>query len=117
MTSNFVKEEIIFFMGYFKTQFPIFFENKCENTSNIFRCILRTVGGGLIYFGLNEVLKLPFPKELLDAGNVVSQLIRVLRYAAVIFTVIGVYPMLFKLTDKIWSKKKQEPEPEEEPVA
>ncbi|MBQ5992638.1 MAG: phosphatase PAP2 family protein [Clostridia bacterium] len=88
---------------------------KFENTSNIFRCILRTVGGGLIYFGLNEVLKLPFPKELLDAGNVVSQLIRVLRYAAVIFTVIGVYPMLFKLTDKIWSKKKQEPEPEEKP--
>ena len=83
---------------------------KFENTSNIFRCILRTIGGGLIYFGLNTVLKMPFPKEILEAGNFVSQLIRMLRYAVVIFTVIGVYPMLFKLTDKIWRKKDREPQ-------
>lgn len=78
---------------------------KFENTSNIFRCILRTIGGGLLYFGLNAVLKMPFPKELLDAGTIVSQLIRMLRYAVVIFAVIGVYPMVFKLTDKLWKKK------------
>lgn len=30
-----------------------------ENTSNILRCILRTIGGGIVYFGLNTVLKLP----------------------------------------------------------
>ena len=78
---------------------------KFENTSNIFRCILRTIGGGLLYFGLNIVLKMPFPKELLEAGNLVSQLIRMLRYAVVIFAVIGVYPMLFKLTGKLWNKK------------
>ena len=75
-----------------------------ENTSNILRCILRTVGGGILYFGLNEALKLPFPKELLNAGNLASQAIRSLRYAAVIFIVIGVYPMLFKLTGKLWEK-------------
>ena len=82
---------------------------KFENTSNILRCILRTAVGGLLYFGLNIVFKLPFPKELLESGTFVSHLIRVLRYAAVIFTVIGVYPMLFKLTDRFWSKfdKKQ----------
>ena len=80
---------------------------KFENTSNIFRCILRTLDGGLIYFGLNEVLKLPFPKELLSAGNLVSQLIRMLRYAVVIFVVIGVYPLLFKLTGKLWSRSGQ----------
>ena len=78
-----------------------------ENTSNIFRCILRTIGGGLLYFGLNTLLKLPFPKELLDAGTLVSHLIRTLRYAAVIFAVIGVYPMVFKLTGKLWKKKEQ----------
>ena len=78
---------------------------KFENTSNILRCILRTIGGGLLYFGLNTVLKMPFPKELLDAGTVVSQLIRMLRYAVVIFVVIGVYPMVFKLTDKLWAGK------------
>lgn len=83
---------------------------KFENTKNIFRCILRTIGGGLIYFGLNAALKMPFPKELLEAGNFVSQLIRMLRYAVVIFVVIGVYPMLFKLTGKLWNKKGQEPQ-------
>ena len=76
-----------------------------KNTSNIFRCILRTLGGGLIYFGLNEILKMPFPKELLDAGNLAAHLIRSLRYAAVIFVVIGIYPMIFKWTDRLWSKK------------
>ena len=80
---------------------------KFENTSNIFRCILRTIGGGLLYFALNTLLKLPFPKELLDAGTLVSHLIRTLRYAVVIFAVIGVYPMVFKLTGKLWKKKEQ----------
>ena len=83
---------------------------KFENTKNIFRCILRTIGGGLIYFGLNAALKMPFPKELLEAGNFVSQLIRMLRYAVVIFVVIGVYPMLFKLTGKLWNRKGKEPQ-------
>ena len=75
-----------------------------ENTKNFIRCILRTIGGGLIYFGLNTVLKMPFPKAMLEAGDLVSHLIRTLRYAVVIFTVIGVYPMLFKQTDKLWNR-------------
>jgi hypothetical protein len=66
--------------------------------------------GGLLYFGLNEALKLPFSKELLDAGGLVSQFIRMLRYAVVIFVVIGVYPMLFRLTDRIWNGKGREKE-------
>lgn len=78
---------------------------KFENTSNIFRCILRTIGGGLLYFGLNILLKLPFPKELLEAGTIVSNLIRMARYAVVIFVVIGVYPMLFKLTGRLFERK------------
>ena len=89
-----------------------------ENTKNIIRCILRTVGGGLIYFGLNTVLKMPFPKELLDAGDVLAHLVRTLRYAVVIFVVIGVYPMLFKPTGKLWNKlfgkKTQEAQAEEQ---
>ena len=82
---------------------------KFENTRNILRCILRTIGGALLYFGLNAVLKLPFPKALLEESGFVSQLIRTLRYAVVIFVVIGVYPMLFKFTGKLWNRKpKQE---------
>ena len=87
---------------------------KFENTKNIVRCILRTIGGGILYFGLNTVLKLPFPKALLDAGDFAAHLIRTLRYTVVIFTVIGVYPMLFKHTSKLWDKlfaKKAEQEP------
>ena len=83
---------------------------KFENTSNLFRCVLRTIGGGILYFGLNEVLKMPFPKEVLSAGDLTAQLIRALRYAVVIFAVIGVYPMLFKLTGKLWNRKGQEPQ-------
>ncbi len=76
-----------------------------ENTSNILRCILRTVGGGLVYFGLNTLLKMPFPKELLDAGDLTAHLIRTARYAIVIFGAVGVYPLLFKATGKLWKKK------------
>lgn len=79
-----------------------------ENTDNILRCILRTIGGGIIYFGLNTILKMPFPKEVLDAGNFLAQMIRTLRYTVVVFTVVGVYPMLFKYTGKLWDKKKVE---------
>ncbi len=81
---------------------------KFENTSNIFRCILRTIGGALIYFGLNTVLKMPFSKEVLDAGNLLAYVIRTLRYAVVIFVVIGVYPVLFNLTGKLWKRKDPE---------
>ncbi len=77
---------------------------KFENTRNILRCILRTVGGALVYFGLNEILKLPFPKELLDAGDLTAHLIRSARYAVVIFAAVGVYPLLFKVTGKLWKK-------------
>ena len=80
---------------------------KFENTPNILRCILRTIGGGIIYFGLNEVLKMPFPKSVLNAGDFTALLIRTLRYAVVIFTVVGVYPILFKYTGKLWDRKKQ----------
>ena len=76
-----------------------------ENTSNILRCVLRTVGGGLVYFGLNILLKLPFPKDLLSAGDLTAHLIRTARYAIVIFCAVGVYPLLFKVTGKLWEKK------------
>ena len=78
---------------------------KFENTSNLFRCILRTLGGALIYFGLSTVLKMPIPKELAEGAGLVSQLIRALRYGIVIFVVIGVYPLLFRLTGKLWDGK------------
>jgi membrane-associated phospholipid phosphatase len=79
-----------------------------ENTPNLVRCVLRTAGGAAIYFGLNEVLKMPFSSEVLNAGDLTAYLIRTLRYTVVIFVDIGVYPMLFKVTDKLWKKKPEE---------
>jgi undecaprenyl-diphosphatase len=76
-----------------------------ENTSNLVRCVLRTIGGAAIYFGLNEVLKMPFSSEVLNAGDLTAYLIRTLRYTVVIFVDIGVYPLLFKVSDKLWKKK------------
>ena len=80
-----------------------------ENTSNLLRCVLRTLGGGALYFALDVVLKLPFPKELLEAGDFLAHLIRTLRYTAVIFVVIGVYPLLFTLTGRLWAWKDKAP--------
>ncbi len=76
-----------------------------ENTSCFLRCVLRTIGGAVLYFGLNEVLKLPFPKELLESGTLAAHLIRTVRYAVVIFVVIAVYPMAFRLTGRLWKRK------------
>ena len=59
---------------------------------------------GALYFGLNTLLKLPFPKELLESATLAAYLIRTTRYAVIIFIDLGVYPMLFKLTAKIGKK-------------
>ena len=67
-----------------------------ENTRSPIRCILRVVGGGAVYFGLNAALKLPFPSALLDSGTFAAHLIRTLRYTIVGFVSIGVYPMVFR---------------------
>lgn len=77
-----------------------------ENTNNLIRVILRTVGGGALFFGLNTILKLPFSKELLESGTLAAHLIRTVRYAIVVFAVVGVYPMLFTITAKIGKKEK-----------
>ena len=76
-----------------------------ENTRSPIRSILRIAGGGAIYFGLNTLLKLPFPKALLDAGDFAAHAIRSGRYAIVIFAVIAVYPILFRYTAKIGKKE------------
>ena len=81
---------------------------KFRNTTNLLRCVLRTLGGAVLYFGLNTALKLPFSKELLNAGDMTSHVIRAGRYAAVIFLIVGVYPLLFRWTGKLWERKKKE---------
>lgn len=87
-------------LGYF---LGVPFEKKFvnfEETRNVIGSILRVIGGGALYFGLNALLKMPFPKELLESATMPSFLIRTGRYAIIIFVLIGIYPMIFNLIKK-----------------
>ena len=75
--------------------------------------LLRLVLGVGIYFLLLNALKLPFPKELLNSGTTGAYLVRTARYALSTFLVMGVYPILFRYTDRLF-RQKAAPEPEEE---
>ena len=75
-----------------------------KGTKKLLKCILRLAGGFVLYFGLNSVLKMPFPKDLLASPTLPSFLIRTVRYAIVVFVLIALYPMIF---DKIGAKKNE----------
>lgn len=87
-------------LGYF---LGVPFEKKFvnfEETKSVIGSLLRVIGGGALYFGLNTLLKMPFPKELLESATMPSFLIRTGRYAIIIFVLIGIYPMIFNLIKK-----------------
>ncbi|MBR4539546.1 MAG: phosphatase PAP2 family protein [Clostridia bacterium] len=77
-----------------------------ENTSNIFRCVLRAVGGALVFFALNSLLKLPFPKDFLNSASFASLIVRGLRYVVTAFVLFGIYPMTFRYTGRLWKNAK-----------
>ena len=76
-----------------------------ENTRNPLRAILRVIGGGLIFLGLNSILKRPFPSDFLNSGAYAALLVRSARYAVSTFVAFAIYPMLFKYTAAIGKKK------------
>ncbi len=79
-----------------------------SNTKNPLRMIVRVAGGGAIYAGLNELLKLPFElisPSFLKSGSFAAHMVRLGRYAIVIFVLIAIYPMLFKLGNKIFKEE------------
>ena len=78
-----------------------------ETTRSPVRMILRMAGGIAVYFGLNTLLKLPFPSALLSSPTTAARLIRCSRYALVTFAAIALYPMLFKVTARIGRKKEE----------
>ena len=78
---------------------------KYEGTNSIIAKIFRLAGGLVVYLVLNSLLKLPFDKNFLESGTFLSLLVRTLRYAIVMFVVLGVYPMVFPLYDKICKTK------------
>jgi len=85
------------------------FEEKFVNfkdTKNWLVRIIRLVGAFGLYFGLNALLKLPFDSAFLESKTIGAFLVRTGRYTVVCFSVLALYPMLFKYFDKIQIKKK-----------
>ena len=88
--------------------FAIPFEHrsvKYEDTRNIPAMILRTLGGFALYFGLNTLLKMPFSSVFLASESLAAFLVRTARYAIIMFVIVGVYPKVFPLFDKIGKNK------------
>ena len=83
-------------------------ERRCvrfENTRNLLRCVLRVAGGMAVFFVLNTLLKLPFPKEFLDGGSRAALLVRCARYALVSFADFALYPLVFRYAARIGVKQ------------
>lgn len=76
-----------------------------KDTRNVFAMILRVVGAFALYYLINVLLKLPFSKEFLNNGSLVSYLVRTMRYAIIIFVVLGVFPKAFPAFEKIGKKR------------
>ncbi len=71
-----------------------------ETTGSVPFCVFRMLGGLIVYFVLNTLLKLPFSKEFLESASTGAFLVRFCRYAVVTFVVIGVYPLAFRLENR-----------------
>ena len=72
-----------------------------RDTRNVLAMLLRAAGAFVVYFGLNTLLKLPFPEAFLDGGSFAALAVRAVRYAVDLFVIMGVYPMLFPLFERI----------------
>ena len=86
----------------------IHFEEKFVNfsdTRNVWAMILRVAGALALYFVLNPLLKLPFSKEFLAGETLAAFLVRTARYAVIIFVILGIYPKIFPLFEKIGKKE------------
>ena len=86
----------------------LYFEEKrvhFENTSNPWIALLRTVAGGALYFVLSTLIKLVIG-GLFPAGTIGYLLMRSLRYGLVVFLLVGVYPLCFKLEGKLFRQRK-----------
>lgn len=66
-----------------------------KGTDSPVRCILRLIGGFGLYFGVNAILKLPFNSAFLATPVLSAFIIRTIRYAVILFFVMGIYPMIF----------------------
>ena len=62
------------------------------------------MGAFAIYYGLNTLLKMPFSADFLDSGTLVALLVRSGRYAIDMFVIMGLYPKIFPLFERIGTR-------------
>lgn len=76
-----------------------------QETRRIPAMILRMAGALMLYFAVNILLKLPFDKEFLAGTSLAALLIRTARYAIIMFLIVGVYPRIFPLFERVGGKR------------
>lgn len=79
-----------------------------ENTEKVFGMIFRTIGGLVLFVLVDKILEIPFSKEFLSSATGLSFMVRTIRYMIACFTVIGVYPMLFRFFGKKFQRHERE---------
>ena len=87
--------------------FGLLFEQRFtrfENTGNLWLALLRTAVGGALYFVLSSLIKLLIG-NLFPAGSMGYLLMRSVRYGLVVFLLVGVYPLAFRLEKKLFRGK------------
>ena len=73
---------------------------KFEDTRKPLFMVLRVVGGFAGFALLSWLFKLPFTEEFLKSGTAMAYLTRSVRYFLIVFILLGVYPMLFRVVEK-----------------
>ena len=88
--------------------FGLLFEQRFtrfENTGNLWLALLRTAVGGALYFALSSLIKLLIG-NLFPADSMGYLLMRSVRYGLVVFLLVGVYPLAFRLEKKLFPQTK-----------
>ena len=89
--------------------FGLLFEQRFtrfENTGNLWLALLRTVVGGALYFALSSLIKLLIG-NLFPADSMGYLLMRSVRYGLVVFLLVGIYPLAFRLEKKLIPQTKK----------
>ena len=77
---------------------------KFENTRVPLHCILRILGGLIVFLAISSGSKLLFPAALLEGNGFPAHFVRAARYAVAAFASIGVYPLAFRYAGKTGKK-------------
>ncbi|MDD6195134.1 MAG: phosphatase PAP2 family protein [Lachnospiraceae bacterium] len=86
----------VFFGTLFEERFVNF-----ENTKKVSLMLLRTIFGAVVYLGCNALIKAAIGGIFVE-DTMGYFLMRVIRYALVVFILLGIYPMAFRLEKKIF---------------